>query len=176
MTKIPTLETSRLRLRAHRPEDLDACSAMWGDPLVTRYIGGRPFTREEVWARLLRCTGHWAWMGYGFWLIEERASAGFIGEIGLADFKRDMLPPLPAGPEAGWVLAPQAYGHGFATEALLAVAAWNDARLAGQNISCMIHPENCASINVAAKCGFKEAHQSLYKGLLTLVFVRHPPG
>ena len=38
----------------HRREDFDACAAMWANPDVVRYIGGKPFTREEVWARLLR--------------------------------------------------------------------------------------------------------------------------
>ena len=50
----PAIETPRLRLRAHRPDDLEASFAMWGDPAVTRFIGGRPFTREEVWGRFLR--------------------------------------------------------------------------------------------------------------------------
>jgi len=51
---VPPLETARLRLRGHRVEDFAACAAMWADPVVTRYIGGRPFTAEEVWTRLLR--------------------------------------------------------------------------------------------------------------------------
>ena len=36
---IPTLETERMRLRPHRLQDLDACVAMWADPVVTRHIG-----------------------------------------------------------------------------------------------------------------------------------------
>jgi RimJ/RimL family protein N-acetyltransferase len=169
--KIPTLETERLRLRPHRPEDLADCTAMWADASVTRYIGGRPFSREEVWARLLRYAGHWRWMGYGFWVIEERSSERFVGEIGLADFKRDMEPPLNIVPEAGWALAPRAHGHGFATEALLKVASWNDLRTAG-SLTCVIHPDNSASIKVAAKCGFKEARRTFYKGALTSIFIR----
>ena len=168
---IPTLETQRLRLRPHRPEDLAACTAMWADPSVTRYIGGRPFTREEVWARLLRYAGHWRWMGYGFWVIEERLSERFVGEIGLADFKRDMEPTLDVGPEAGWALAPSAHGRGFATEALLKVTHWNDQRTGGA-IACVIHPDNGASIRVAGKCGFHEARRTYYKGALTSIFIR----
>jgi RimJ/RimL family protein N-acetyltransferase len=66
---IPLLETDRLLLRGHRPEDLDDCKALWGDPDVTRHIGGRPFSGEEVWTRLLRYVGHWCWLGYGFWAV-----------------------------------------------------------------------------------------------------------
>ena len=76
---------------------------MWGDPAVARFIGGKPFTREEVWARILRYVGHWTLMGFGFWAIEEKATGDFIGEVGLADFQRDLDPPWatdrkPAGP------------------------------------------------------------------------------
>jgi hypothetical protein len=45
---IPILESERLRLRGHRLEDYENCAALWGDLEVTRYIGGRPLTREEV--------------------------------------------------------------------------------------------------------------------------------
>jgi RimJ/RimL family protein N-acetyltransferase len=47
LSAAPILETDRLRLRAHTAEDFAASAAMWGDPDVTRFIGGRPFTREE---------------------------------------------------------------------------------------------------------------------------------
>lgn len=172
MAIIPTLETQRLRLRPHKPDDLDACTFLWSDPIVTRYIGGRPFTREEVWARLLRYTGHWHWMGYGFWVLEESASGRFLGEIGLAEFKRDVHPPVCEGPEAGWVLLPEAHGNGFATEALTAITQWHDARAPQSAITCIIHPDNLASVRVATKCSFKQARQTLYKGQPSSVFVR----
>jgi RimJ/RimL family protein N-acetyltransferase len=44
----PTIETTRLRLRAHRPDDLGAALVMWADPAVTRYIGGRPSTEQQA--------------------------------------------------------------------------------------------------------------------------------
>jgi RimJ/RimL family protein N-acetyltransferase len=175
MTEIPTIETQRLRLRAHGPKDLDACTAMWSDPAVTKYIGGRPFTREEVWARLLRYAGHWNWLGYGFWLIEERTTGQFVGEVGLADFKRDITPPLKDGPEAGWALTPRAHGRGFATEALQAAVDWNQTTHQPTNVSCIIHPLNSASLRVAGKCGFQDAGRALYKGSLSYVMIRPSP-
>lgn len=161
-----------MRLRAHVPEDLDSSAALWAHPVVTKYIGGRPFTREEVWARLLRYAGHWLWMGFGFWVIENLRTGQFIGEIGLAEYKRDLLPPLEETSEAGWALIPEAHGFGYATEALQAVIAWNDQHLDGSKIGCVIHPENTASIKLARKCGFKEVRRALYRGQLTAVYVR----
>jgi RimJ/RimL family protein N-acetyltransferase len=136
---------------------------MWGDAAVTRYIGGRPFTPEEVWARLLRYTGHWCLLGFGFWLIEEKDTGAFAGEVGLAEFKRDIQPPLDV-PEAGWVLASAAQGKGYATEALRAALEW-----ARRPTACIIHPENLASLRVAEKCGYREEARILYKGQPTVL-------
>jgi RimJ/RimL family protein N-acetyltransferase len=38
-SKIPTLTTDRLRLRAFRADDLDAYAAMRANPEVIRYLG-----------------------------------------------------------------------------------------------------------------------------------------
>ena len=63
-------------------------------------------------------------MGFGYWAIEEKATGDFIGEIGLADFQRDLDPPLGDGPEAGWALRVASHGKGYGEEALRAVLAW----------------------------------------------------
>ena len=47
------VETERLILRPHALDDYEPAYAMWSDPEVVRFIGGRPATREEVWHRLL---------------------------------------------------------------------------------------------------------------------------
>jgi RimJ/RimL family protein N-acetyltransferase len=114
----PSFDTDRLSLRRHRREDFDECAAMWADPEVTRHIGGRPFTGEEVWTKLLRYVGHWSVLGFGYWVVRERATGRFVGEVGFADFKRDMIPSIAGVPEVGWVLAPWSRGRGFATEAV----------------------------------------------------------
>ena len=85
ISTVPLLETERLRLRGHRLEDLSDSAAMWADPRVTQYIRPRPFTAEESWARLLRYIGHWALLGFGYWVIEEKATGKFIGECGFAN-------------------------------------------------------------------------------------------
>ena len=169
---IPTLETDRLILRPHRREDFDSCAALWANPDVVRYIGGKPFTREEVWARLLRYAGHWQWLGFGFWALEEKETGEFAGELGFAEFMRDLDPPTVGIPEVGWVLAPHAHGKGYATEAVRAVVAWGDARFNGGRTICLIDPENAASIRVAEKCGYAQAQQVIYKNHATCLFER----
>jgi len=161
--EIPVLETERLRLRGHRVEDFADCLALWSDPVVTRFIGGKPLTGEEVWARLLRYAGHWTLLGYGYWVVEEKDGGRFVGEVGFADFKRQITPSFDGIPEIGWVLARKAHGKGYATEAVLAAAAWGDRHFGGITTGCLINPDNIASIRVAEKGGYKEFCRTFYK-------------
>ena len=172
MNYVPVIETERLRLRCHRVDDFGDCAAMWADGEVTRYIGGKPFTGEEVWARLLRYVGHWALLGYGFWAIEEKATGAFAGELGFADCKRDIEPPLGDTPELGWALAPGVQGRGYATEAVRAALAWGGARFGPARTVCLIHPENARSIRVAEKCGYGEFCRTTYKGQPAILYER----
>ena len=145
---------------------------MWSDPEVVRYIGGRPFTREEVWARLLRYVGHWQMLGYGMWAVEAQGSGDFVGEVGFFDGRRDIDPPIDA-PEIGWVLAYASHGKGYATEAVRAVIDWGEQRFgAGSRSLCLIHPENRASIRVADKCGYREICRTVYKNDPTIILGR----
>ena len=169
--RAPRLETARLALRAHAAGDLDAVAAMWGDASVVRHISGTPSTREECWARILRYAGLWPVKGYGFWAVVDKATGGFVGDVGLADFARDLSPPIYAAPEAGWVLSPKAQGKGYATEAMQAVLAWADAHL-GTPTMCMLDKDNAASVRVAEKCGYREFARATYKGSPTLIYRR----
>jgi RimJ/RimL family protein N-acetyltransferase len=168
---IPIVNTDRLALRGHAAADFEACAALWADAEVVRHIGGQPSTGEQAWARLLRYVGHWQLLGYGFWAICDRASGEFLGEIGLADFKRDLDPPIGAI-EAGWVLVRSAHGRGYATEALRAVHAWADLNLPGRATACVIDPANAASIRVATKCGYIESSRATYHGDQIVIFRR----
>ena len=170
--EVPVIETKRLKLRGHRLEDFVACTAMWADPIVTRYIGGRPLSEEEAWTKFLRYSGHWTVMGFGFWAIEEKESGGFVGELGFADFKREIVPSLDGAPELGWVLASRVHGKGYATEAVRAVVSWGETHFGSARIFCLINPENLASIRVAEKCGFQEFRHTTYKGRPTTMLAR----
>lgn len=173
---VPTLETERLRLRPHRISDYPDSARMWADPIVTRYIRHTPFTPEETWSRLLRYIGHWALLEFGYWVIEENATRTFIGEVGFADYRRDITPSLADIPEIGWVLAPHAHGKGFATEAVRAAVQWGDSHFAQQKTACIIAPENNASMRVAVKCGYREFQRTTYHGSPTVMYVRESGG
>jgi len=170
--RVPLLETARLRLRGHRPEDHADCTALWADPAVVRYIGGRPFTAEETWRRMLASRGLWSMLGYGYWAVEEKADGRYVGDVGFGDFRREIEPSLVGMLEFGWVLSPEVHGRGYASEAIAAATAWADAQLPGMCAVCLIDERNAASIRVAAKAGFREWRRTTYHGEPALVFAR----
>lgn len=160
----PVLTSERLTLGPHGLEDFPDSQAMWADPEVVRYIGGAPSTSEEAWARQLRYAGLWPLAGFGYWQIRETATGRFVGEAGLAEWRRILTPSLIGAPEAGWVLAAWAQGQGFAHEAMRAIFAWADAAMATRRTVCMIDPRNAASLALAARLGFAEFARTRYKG------------
>lgn len=172
MTHVPVIETERLILRGHRPDDFDAHAALWADPVVTKFIGGQPFSREASWVRLLRHFGMWRAMGFGFWAVTEKQSGRLIGEAGFHDLKRDLTPSLEGSMEAGWGFLPDQHGKGIATEVVGAVLRWADQNRAGQRATCLIEPANVASIRVAEKAGFVEFARTDYHGKPVTLFER----
>ncbi len=158
------LETERLRLREYRKEDFAAVAAMWSDPVVIRHTTGRPLSPEEAWAKTLRNAGLWLVVGYGYWALEEKATGQFIGEVGLAEFHREIQPSIVDTPEMGWLLVASAHGKGYGTEAIRAAIRWGHEHLDAVRICCLIHCENAASVRVAEKCGFREFQRSTYHG------------
>lgn len=170
----PVIETPRLTLRGHTRADFAAACSLWGDEGVTRFIGGTPLKPEDVWARLLRYAGLWALLGYGFWLVEERGTGAFVGEVGLHDLQRDTSPSFAGTPEAGWALMPTAHGLGYASEAVTAMLGWADAQGLERTV-CIIAPENARSVRVATKLGYRVLTEGSYKGKPTRIFERMRP-
>jgi RimJ/RimL family protein N-acetyltransferase len=176
MTSIPVIETARLRLRAHRYDDLSSCVAMWSDPGVTKFISGRASTEQQTWTRLLSYLGHWALMGFGYWAIEEKASKDFVGEVGLADFKRDISLSMKGLPELGFALVSRFHGKGYATESVRAALAWVDAHAPHPRSVCLVNPQNVASLRVAEKCGYEVFDRSVFNGQPVLFLARNASG
>jgi RimJ/RimL family protein N-acetyltransferase len=168
---IPEIETPRLRLRAHTLADYEAYCSLWAEAVVTHFISGRPSTREETWSRMLRHAGHWSMLGFGTWLVEEKATGDMVGEVGLFDYHRDIVPPITT-PEVGWILSGAKHGRGYATEAVQAILEWGERHFAGDELTAIIHPDNEASLNVARKCGFVERERTQYREAPVVVMFR----
>ena len=145
----PTLKTPRLTLRGWRPEDFEPYAAMLAEPETARFITrkGEPSSKREVWSEMAFLIGHWQMLGYGMFVVEERATGAFLGRIG------PLAPEGWPGFEIAWGLNAAARGKGFAQEAARAATDWSFESFAPDRVISIIHPLNVASQRVAERVG-----------------------
>ncbi|MFC3215726.1 GNAT family N-acetyltransferase [Novosphingobium panipatense] len=137
---------------------------LYRDPAVEEFIRGLPVTREDAWHRLLRYVGHWSLFGYGMFAVFERGSGSLIGEVGLAQFQRGLGADFDADPEAAWLFAGKAHGHGYAIEAMETLMGWFDGTRPEERCVCMIDTENAASVRLAERLDFQAYRSTEYRG------------
>lgn len=169
----PILETERLRLREFRADDFTRQAPAFADPAVYAHLGGSPIAAEDAWRKMLCGPGLWALLGYGYWALERTSDGRYVGQVGFADFKRDIVPSIEGEPEMGWIMMPDAHGKGYASEAIAAGLAWAEAHLDAPRVACIIDPANAASLRVAEKAGFAETARTDYKG--DAIVILHRP-
>lgn len=145
----PTLATERLILRGWRPGDFAPYAAMLADEETARFITarGRGLTEAEAWSETAWLLGHWQRLGYGMFVVEERATGAFLGRVG------PLHPPWWPALEIAWSLAPAARGKGYATEAARAAIDWSFGTLGLDRLVSIIDPRNAASQAVAERLG-----------------------
>ena len=165
-------ETKRLILRRHAAIHYQSFFTLSADPRMCHFLGRGPADSAEAWMRLLRHAGHWSLYGYGFLAIEEKATGCFVGEAGVAHFKRGLGPDFDSVPEAGWAIAPWAQGHGYATEAARAALQWIEGRFGQRRTVCLIHSGNAASLRVAEKLGYRAMGACTYRDYPARTFER----
>jgi RimJ/RimL family protein N-acetyltransferase len=121
-----------------------------------------------AWHQLAFFLGHWSLHGYGMWAIEHRASGQLIGRAGFIN------PEGWPGLELGWLLARDAWGHGYATEASRAALAQGRQQFGGEEVISLIRPANLRSVAVAQRLGATLAREIDFMGNDALVYVHAP--
>ena len=142
------IETDRLMLTAPEPVDAGAIFERYAsDPEVTRYLGWpRHQSLADTQGFVAFSAAEWERWPAGPYLICARGDGRLLGSTGLT-FER------PGEAITGYVLATDAWGHGYATEALHAMI--DLARsLALVRIYAFCHPKHRASLRVLEKGGF----------------------
>jgi RimJ/RimL family protein N-acetyltransferase len=141
------LETARLRLRVPRESDFPTYEAWCADIGIMRYLGGKTLNRVEAWRHLAYLVGHWAFRGYGYYAVDEKASGRLAGRVG---FTNQTGWP---GFELGWTIAPEFQGRGFATEAATLLLDYAFEVLDQSHVISLIHADNAPSRRVAERLG-----------------------
>ena len=147
--KAPTLiQTPRLVLRKPTLVDANEVYARYSaDPDVTRYLAWPRHTDiDQTRLFLTFSDAEWDRWPAGPYLIESRSGGQLLGGTGLA-FE------APAIASTGYVLARDAWGQGYATEALRVIVGLVS-ELDVHRLYAICHAENLPSIHVLEKCGF----------------------
>lgn len=142
---IPTLTTDRLTLRGARRGDFDAFAAMLATDRAT-YMGG-PFDRSGAWGFFVSALASWPLDGFGAWMVMDRATDTFLGDVGV------IQPIRFPEPELGWTLTADAEGKGYAFEAANAALDWYWANTIADSVVSYIDPANTRSRTLAEKLG-----------------------
>jgi RimJ/RimL family protein N-acetyltransferase len=163
------METERLRLTRIDAGDEDFVRVMWGDPKVTRTLGG---ARDAAGARAVldRMVAHWD-RGYGAWIVRERATGEPVGWM----FLHDTDVGGPGGVELGYALIQSAWGKGYATEAGRAAldVAWRE--LGRDSVVAFTLADNRASQAVMARLGFEYEGEVEHAGRPHVLYRVHRP-
>jgi RimJ/RimL family protein N-acetyltransferase len=149
LVKAPTqIETARLVLSPPRHEDAAAIFARYSsDPEVTRYLGWpRHQSIAETEGFLTFSAAEWERWPAGPYLIRSRETGQLLGGTGFGFESPDRA-------VTGYVLAKDAWGKGYATEALKAIVEVAP-RVGLARLDALCHPDHRASWHVLEKCGF----------------------
>ncbi|MGW0991565.1 GNAT family N-acetyltransferase [Streptomyces sp. NPDC002486] len=149
------LRTERLVLRGSEARDRAAFIELFASPEVGTYVGGaRP--RDELERAVPEAPGRRP----GVFVID--LDGAMIGMITLD--RRGAERPGHVRPEAeeaelGYMLLPEAWGHGYTAEACAAVLDWFADALPGEPVVLCTQTANARAMRLAAKLGFSEVER-----------------
>lgn len=142
------LTTARLILRRPLPTDAEAIYRRYSaDPEVTRFLAWPRHDSIDDTRRFLDFSNkEWETWHAGPYLIELLEGERLLGSTGFS-FE------APTRAMTGYVLAKDAWGFGYATEALGAIVRLGQ-ELKIDELGALCHPAHIASQRVLEKCGF----------------------
>jgi RimJ/RimL family protein N-acetyltransferase len=146
------IETERLLLRRLTMDDLDELSAIFAKPEVFWFPEKRGLTREETEEMLRdRFIARWDEQRFGHFAVIRKADQKMLGYTGLGVpyFLPEVLPAV----ELGYRFNPDAWGHGYATEASVASLEYGFETVGLERIIAIYHIENVRSGLVMQRLG-----------------------
>ena len=157
MVELPLpIETSRLRLRAFVPDDLDALHAIQSREDIHRWLYSAPHSEEEVREVIERRVARMRdepETGVTF-AVELAATGELLGDVSLT-----LGSPEHRQAEIGFTFHPGHHGRGYATEAAEAVVALAFSTYDLHRVYGRLEARNTASARVLEKLGMRqEAH------------------
>jgi RimJ/RimL family protein N-acetyltransferase len=149
------LVTDRLSLRPFAHGDLAAYQAMCADPVVMEYLGG-PSDAARTEEGMLQANARLAAEGHSMVAVERRADGRFLGSAGLS-----VEEWYPDDLQVGWRLAPEFWGHGYASEAARAWLGHGFSALGAERILAIADLPNDRSVAVMRRVGMRRSHEEV---------------
>jgi len=151
MSNFPTLETRRLRLREIVEADAPTLFAIHGDAEHMRFFGSDPLPDLAAAVHLVGVFAGWRTQPNPGtrWALQPKDGDTLVGTCGLFGWNRNWRRC-----SLGYELAPASQGRGYMHEALAAVIAWGFEHMALHRLEALVHPQNTASLKLAARLGF----------------------
>jgi RimJ/RimL family protein N-acetyltransferase len=172
------IETERLILRKPRVEDAADLAVAFADPETMRFMGdGSIATEPQVEDRIRFWLARWQKNGIGLFAMENRSDGRVLGRTGFlvwdtANWETSSFAEADerAEVELGWLVAREHWGHGYATEAALALRDWGIAEHGLKRLVSLIRPGNDRSVRVAEKIGERYESEILVNGLPAMLY------
>jgi [ribosomal protein S5]-alanine N-acetyltransferase len=137
------IRTERLLLRRPHIDDLDAMFEIMSNPTAMRYWSTLPHADRDVTRP---------------WLDKKIARNADGGEDYFIELDGRVIGEVGAGrlPDFGFMIHPDFWGRGFATEASIAFIAHAFRNTAATELLADVDPRNVASLRVLERLGFAE--------------------
>ena len=150
-TRLPILETERLRLEPLLASDADHLFPIMGDPEVMAYWDVPEVDDPDLVATIVQSQVEAMASGNAFyWAMRTLADGAFLGSCDLSEIDR-----WNRRAEVGFMLGREAWGQGYALEAMTTVVAF--AATSGlRKLTARTHLGNRRSEALLQKLGFKE--------------------
>jgi RimJ/RimL family protein N-acetyltransferase len=165
------VDTARLAGRPLTPADLAFLERVWNDERVAPTIGG-PRDRGALRARIDQWTRHREQHGFGATVFSRRTTGDPIGWGGLQHSTIGVGDRLTVG----YVIAPEAWGHGYATEIAVAAVAHAFEVLGADEVHASVLATNAASRRVLEKAGLAVVAEIDHGSHVEVVYRTARPG
>lgn len=167
---VQRMVTERLIGERLREEHLDELCPLLVDERVWPTLWPHPTapTRADVAQQLTHMAAHWNRHGFGLWLLRDRAGGEVVGRGGLEFTEATGRPEV----EVAWMIAPDRWGRGLATELARHAAAFAFTELSQDEIIALTLPDNLASRRVMDKAGFRYVGDIEHAGLAHVLYRR----
>ena len=155
------IRTERLLLRKPTLEDAQPALALLTDPVAMEFLGGvHPQAAADPGFVVRRWLERWEGNDCGPFSVVRLEDERWLGRAGLLvwdvrTWRHTTFADAGefAQPELGWALVREHWGHGYATEAALAVRGWAHAERRFERLISLIQAANVRSQRVAERLG-----------------------